>query len=206
MKLATKTGPSDAEVWDLAERIAKDIKENHMSPPGALGLPKILDERRLKYGIPDEAFQAEAAFDRMYVWQIMPKYQETKNYGGTLILMPETAQKREKQESCRGIVVSAGLSARDSLKSNGMLVGDIIEFVRFGIFHKQVGSYAGGHSQEILMMRDGDIIGSEDVVERLKTGEVVFKEYEKEPGVFETRAVFNGREYKAKAPLMDESY
>jgi hypothetical protein len=57
------------KLWERAERRALTIQK-HMSLPGALGLPEKLDQRRLQYGIPDEAFAIQATFKRIFVKQI----------------------------------------------------------------------------------------------------------------------------------------
>ncbi len=198
--MGSTTTQSDAERWELAERIAIDIKENHMAPPGGLGLHPLLDERRLKYGIPDEAFKSGAAFDRVFVWQILPHHEEGKTYAGSSILLPETARKRQLQESFRGVLVSAGLKAMDTLKSNGIQIGAIVEFIRFGIYHKCVGAYAGSHEQHLLVLRDGDIIGCEDTLD-YPTSEV-----ETAPGVFEHRIVIDDKSRNPAQPFIDQSY
>src|SRR5690349_5617893 len=81
------------EVSRLAERVSDAIAAR-MTPAGGLGLPPLLDERRLQYGIPDEAFEADALFDRVLVWQINPKHEDKETFGDTMIIKPETQEKR----------------------------------------------------------------------------------------------------------------
>lgn len=197
---------TEAKQMELADRLAKDIADNHLSPVGALGLPAKLDERRIRYGIPDEAFLAKPAFDRVFVYQIEARHQEGKTYGGTSIIMPETAQKREVQESCRGVLVSAGLKALDNLKSNGIEVGDVVEFIRFGIFHKPICALLYGHLIHILVLRDGDIVGSEDIVERERAGALKITEEAVAPGVYEHRVQYGDKEYRPREAFADQSY
>lgn len=163
---------AEAETWDLADRIARDVKENHMSPAGALGLPELLDKRRLRYGIPDEAFQEQAIYDRIFVWGIEEKHQEGKTFGGTSIIMPETSQKRLKHESTRGVLISAGLKALDSLRSHGVALGHIVGVVRLHPWHKSIGMFAGAHELYKLVLRDGDLVGSEDLGDLYRAGKV----------------------------------
>lgn len=203
---AVEVADREAERYQLADRLAQEIAAKHLSPKGTLGLSPELDEKRHRYGICDEAFLAKPAFDRVYVKQIEPRYQEGKTYGGTSLWMPETAQKRELQESCRGVLVSAGLKALDNLKSNGIQVGDTVEFIRFGIFHKPICALSGGHLEYLLVLRDGDIIGSEEIVDRERAGAVKFVEEQVAVGVFETRVVTEGKEYRAREAFVDESY
>lgn len=178
----TSNAPSSAEprgmgvlgdpLWDLADRTALAIQER-MSKRGELGLPKLLDERRFQYGIPDEAFLEHCLYDRIYVWQIQPRFDEetdNKKFAGTSILKPETSQKRDVKESCRGVIVSAGLKALDNLRSNGADIGHVINFIRLSPWCKPVAVY-NGIELSVLILRDGDLISSEDLQEALRTGE-----------------------------------
>jgi hypothetical protein len=198
------TGPSDAEVYELAERIASDIKKRQ-SPAGALGLGERLEARRIRYGIPDEAFQEVCLWDRIYVWQIEPRYQEGKTYGGSSIWMPETAQKRERQESCRGVLVSGGLRALDNLRSNGVELGSVVSFIRFGPWHKPIGAFAGPHLQYLLVLRDGDLIGCEDLMDETRDGRVSVTTGLDSAGVLEHQITRDGVTYKRSEAFQDES-
>lgn len=163
--------PTDDEILTQAKRIEEAIKAR-MSAPGALGLPPLLDQRRLRYGIPDEAFEAQAAFNIILMWQIEPLHVQRRveregesaigRIGDTMIIAPESSQKSLKNESPRGVIVSAGLSALDNLRSNGIDLGHIVNFIRLSPWRYVMGNY-GGTDQHIMILRDGDIIASEDV-------------------------------------------
>jgi hypothetical protein len=205
--LRLNKGPTPDELVErneLANRIEADIKRRQ-SAPGALGLPPLLDERRLQYAIPDEAFAETCLWDRIYVWQIMPRYQEGKTYGGSDIWMPETAQKRELQESCRGVLVSAGLRALDNLCSNGVELGSVVSFIRFGPWHKPIGAYAGTHLQYLLVLRDGDLIGCEDLSSELGGGKVLVRRELLSDGTAEHRITRDGVTYGRSEAFQDES-
>lgn len=131
-------------------------------------LPPLLEARRLEYGIPDGAFQVEATFGRILVWQI-PQF-EGDTYKGTSIIMTEKTKERERDSAPRGIVVSAGLSARDYLLSNGMDVGHIISFVRLSPFEMRCDIVGRGIPQEMKILQIGDIIASEDLKQALRSG------------------------------------
>jgi len=167
--------PSDEELRRLANRIAQDVQDNHMSPLGKLGLPKLLDERRMRYGIPDEAFEEQAIFDRIFVWGIEEKHEEGETFAGTSIIKPETSEKRILHESTRGVLFSAGLKALDVLRSNGIDLGHIVGVVRLHPWHKVVGVYGGGHEKHKLVLRVGDLVGSEDLGELYRKGRVKTK-------------------------------
>lgn len=170
--LQFKQGVLKDPEWDLADRLAAAIKER-MSPAGALGLPALLDERRLRYGIPDEAFQEEALFDRIYVWQIEPRHEQgKKTFGDTSIIKPESQQKRALKESSRAVLLSAGLKALSELNSNGVRIGHIVNLIRMSPWHKLIGNYMG-LDIHLLVLRSGDLVGSEDIVDLKKAGKVI---------------------------------
>lgn len=189
--------------WELADRIAKQIKDEHMSPEGTLGLSKLLDERRLQYGIPDEAFEEQASFDRCYVHQIQPRWLEGgkgKKIGS--LYLPESSQKRRRVESSRGVLVSAGLVAMDSLRSNGIELGHIVNIVRMNPWRKYIGM-VGSHELDIMVLRDGDIVGSEDVRAQLKSGETRV-EWDEAAGCH-FYVDTSGKRWKPKMPVIDDS-
>jgi hypothetical protein len=138
-----------------------------VSPAGALGLDPHLDARRLEWGITDAAFAVQAAFDRVLVWQI-PVYRDGFAEGGK-IFIPQTAQDRAQQEAPRGILVSAGLAARDQLESHGILLGDVVTLLRLAPFRLPC-EMVGGRRLYLLVLSAGDIVGSEDTATRLRNG------------------------------------
>lgn len=156
----------DAALPKFTEAIAK-----RMAPPGALGLPKLLDERRLRYGMCDKVFELQAAYDRVLLWQIEPSFSDGEKYGDTSIYMPDSAKRRVREEAPRGVIVSAGLRALDSLRSNGMDVGHIVSFVRLSPWRLPMDMIAGV-PQYVMILRDSDIVGSEDTAAALRSGEL----------------------------------
>lgn len=174
--LANEAGQVDLEVMmpgrtpeDIARR--KQIKElddayrARMKPRGELGLPPLLDQRRLEWGIIDAAFARQAAFDRIHIWQI-PE-QKTETFGeGSLIVMGDQSKARLKNEAPRGILISAGLKALDALRSNGIDLGHIVNFIQAAPWRIFV-DYVLGHRPAILVMNAGDITSSEDTARRL---------------------------------------
>lgn len=148
-------------------KVIADALKKRMSKKGALGLPKLLDERRLEYGLPDAMFQTATLFDRIYVYQIANSDRET--YGDTSIIMPKTVQSRIEAETPRGILVSAGATALDHLRSNGVDLGHIVRFIKNAPWKMDVDTIEG-HVFSVLVMRDGDLTGSEDLQAALKAG------------------------------------
>lgn len=156
---------------DLPERLREQgerrsrIIAARMSPKGLLGLPKLLDERRLEYGITDGAFTRQAMYDRVFVWQIPMQKGET--FEGSRIVMPESTQQRERNRAPHGIVVSAGLLALDSMRSNGCDLGHRVLFAHSAPYHVRY-DVVEGQEFHLVILVAGDIIGSEDLATNLK--------------------------------------
>lgn len=139
---------------------------SHMSPAGTLGLPKLLEEKRWRYGIPDEAFfNQQAVYNKVLVAQIPEE--ETDTYAGTNIIKTETTKKRELVEAPRGVIVSAGLQALDELRSNGVDVGHTVGFTRLAPFRRPFASI-GGERLSLIVLHAGDVIDSEDLAQALR--------------------------------------
>jgi co-chaperonin GroES (HSP10) len=146
-----------------------ELLKAKMSPPGALGLPPLLEEHRLKYGIPDGAFKVQALFDRIFVFPIdaFDGDEAEKTTGG--LFKPNTTKLKDKQEGHRGVIISAGLTAMDRLMSHGVELGDIV------ITNKNV-PYANRCEQLsefdvfTLIMREADLAGDETLQARIRAG------------------------------------
>ena len=162
----------DPELRAEAERISKQM---HISPPGSLGLPKLLDDRRLEYDIPDGAFGAHAVFDRVLVYQI--DRVRTATFENSLIHRPDISRAREREECPVGVIVGAGLSALDSLRSHGVDLGHVCIFVHLAPFRFQCGTI-DGHPVYVLLLRAGDIIASMDLMGKTKDASWQVKSYE----------------------------
>lgn len=155
------------------QAMATNHKETakHVSAKGTLNLPPLLDARRLEHGIPDKAFaKSQAAFDRIFVWQIDEHAEETYIPGGTLV-RPETVRDADRKSANRGVLVSAGVCSLDTLRSHGMDLGHIVTFMQIQPWKMPLG-YVDGKQQKLLMMRDGDLCGSEDLAAMLRSGAV----------------------------------
>lgn len=156
-----------------AERKSNIIRER-MSPKGTLaGVTPLLDERRVEYGITDGAFKFHASYDRIYVWQI--PMQKGDKYEGSLIHMAESTQQREKNKAPHGIIVSAGLLALDSLRSNGIDLGHRILFCHTAPYHIRY-DIIEGQEYHLIILTAGDIVGSEDLATNLRNRTVRIKQ------------------------------
>lgn len=121
-----------------------------------------LKERRQKYEIPETMY--EPVFDRCLVFQIPTV--ESDTFKGSILVKPEVTKTREKNSSPRGVLVAAGLTARDQLESHGIEIGDIVWFARLSLWKHEID--AG--SKQFAVIRAAEISGSEDLKERLATG------------------------------------
>lgn len=175
---AARTRETDGgNIVDDTKELLRKAKalQARQSPPGALNLPPLLEERRLSHVIPDGAFKEAATFDRIFIYQIGRK--DTKAgetdemYGDTGIYMPAQVRDYKKQETPRGIIISAGLDALEHLHSNGMDLGHIVGFIRNAPWAKEV-EFFEGTAIQMYIMRSGDITGSEDLQANLRAGKV----------------------------------
>jgi len=152
---------------EKAERRTKLIKEK-MSPPGALGLPPLLEAARLHHGIVDGAFRSQASFDRIYVYPL-DLFDDEECYGGTRIQKANLTKLKDMQEGNRGVLISAGLTASDRLASHGIELGHIVSTNKNVPFARRCERL---QDFEIfyLVMRDGDLAGSETLAAELRAG------------------------------------
>lgn len=138
-----------------------------MSKAGALGLSPLLEARRLEYGITDGAFELMPVFDRVLVKQVA---EYTRTAGGGVIVMPQQAVKREYESSPRGIVVAAGMGALDKMRSNGIDLGHMVALLRYVPFRFRH-DVIDGKEEHLLIIQVGDIVGSFDLMQQLKSRE-----------------------------------
>lgn len=164
-----------------------DLLRKHISPLGNPPFPmnRLLDERRHRYLIPDEAFQyaSGVGFDRVLVWQVSRHTGETMGEG-SLIIMPKTTEDRERGQACLGVIVGAGLSALDYLKSNGMDEGHLVVHARNVIFQLPVCTI-GGKDYRLVVLTAGDIIASCDLARLRQERKVRIKVNQLENGSVE---------------------
>lgn len=159
------------------KQLAEDIEHTHkieaklrktLKPLGYYNIPEVLDKRRFEFLIPNGAFESVPGFDKCYVWQVsIEGARDTYAEGGT-ILMPDNVKAYKKNTAPRGVLVSAGLKAMDSLHSTGFKIGDIVRFKKFSPFIMPVGDI-DGHELAVMVIRDGDLVASEDLAQRVNS-------------------------------------
>jgi hypothetical protein len=157
------------ELGLVAEAIAEDL-EKSLAPRGTYNIPMLLDERRFKYAIPNGAFESFPVFDKVYIHQITLTERKTYSDGGA-IFKPDAVVASDRNTAPRGIIVSAGLQALDSLRSTGIDIGHIVRFKKFSPFIQPVAEIRG-HVLTVMVIRDGDIVSSEDLARSYHAREV----------------------------------
>lgn len=178
-------------IRDVGQELLK-----RMTPAGLLGLPRLLDERRIQYGIPDGAFAQEAMFDRILVFQIPDRKQGTYEEGG-LIEMPDTVKAANLYRAPVGIIVSCGLRALDAFVSNGGQLGDKVQFVKNAPYFVRCDTILG-KDFNLVVLTDGEIVGNFDLSERLRARKLFRKQNPLENNRVEH--VFVGEDGKFMAP------
>lgn len=152
---------NDAIERNLAAASIVDKLKESLAPPGTFNIPMLLEERRHKYLIPNGAFEHFPLWDKVYIWQITASERQTYAEGG-VITKPEARLAYDRNTSPRGIIVSAGLKALDALRSTGADIGHIVRFKKYAPFMQEVAEI-DGKTLELMVIRDGDIVSSEDV-------------------------------------------
>jgi hypothetical protein len=151
-----------------------------ISPPGKIpNLHPLLEERRHTHQIPDVAFSVQAAFDAIFVHQIDDNELETYGPASSIIRIAKNRE-RDQITSPRGVIVSAGARALECLLTNGMDLGHVVSTLQMAPFKREFADPVG---YSLLMMRVGDVFGSEDTAamirsNRLSMGPVVTVEGE----------------------------
>lgn len=137
---------------------------------------KRLADRLKEHGAPPTPYMP--GFNNVLVLRLPSEPTKTVSAGG--IHIPQTAQEEEEPKS-EGILVQAGIGARDTLRDHGYLLGDKVQIGRFAGWEKEFRLDAkGGNQKKILQMKDQDILGSFDLHDRLwgsrPTMEIVWDE------------------------------
>lgn len=154
---------------DAAKQKSDEIRRR-MAKKGSLGLPSLLDKRRLEYGIVDKYFDIQCVYDKFMLFQLEADPFK-KTIGDTSLIFTEVGLKRAKEEEPRGVIISAGLRAMDVLRSNGMDLGHIVRIVKLAPYRIPV-DYILGMQMYAIMLSVGQIVASEDLAGRLRAGKM----------------------------------
>jgi len=170
-----------AALRDMATVMGKPVEElvklntyyleqeaKQISPPGALGLPPLLDEKRLRYRMIDDVFKRQPLFDYVYVWQLP----ETElDFGEEHILVPDEVKNRIAKSMPRGVIVAAGLGALDVLRSNCIELGHTVTFMRFSPWMLPIG-VVGSTPVTLLPLKVSALRDSEELGAAFASGDV----------------------------------
>ncbi len=175
----------------------------HISPAGALRLNPLLDERRLRYGIPDECFKSFVFYETVHVFQL--DLIDTEMAGSdSRIVRPDATRDRDRRQAHRGIVIGAGLGALDIGISHGWYLGHVVHFIQLAPF-RQRSVTIKGKDFDFLVMRAGDLRSSEDTEALRRSGKIRVDVVVDEKGRPEHRLVWeDGRAYSPIEPYMAE--
>ncbi len=122
-----------------------------------------LRERIREHGAPPPPYAP--IFDNVFVYRFPSNEDNTKTASGLHI--PDIAREEVEPKS-HGLLLAAGLEARDHLRTHGVLVGDIIHLGRFAGWERLAESEKSGKGRKkLLQLRVQDVLGSEDLDERL---------------------------------------
>lgn len=168
----------------VAANIA-DALEKSLAPRGTYKIPRILDERRFEFGIPNGCFEHFPLFDKVYIWQVNMTERKTYSEGGKII-KPEARIAHDRNTAARGIIVAAGLAALDSLRSAGADVGHICRFKKYAPFIQEV-QEINGVPLNVITLRDGDMVSSEDLAREFHEGKVRIVNVATEKGGYDHR-------------------
>lgn len=180
----------------------EDERRSRLAKPNSLGLPPLLEKRRLEYLIPDESFREQPLFDRIFVHQIS-MWGDRDTYGDSQIVMTQVTKESEKFSNPRGILVAAGLLALDEIRSSGVDLGHVVTFIKLAPWRLQVASHSGV-DEHLLVLRSCDLIASEDLMSAIRSGhiEVKLDVVEKDGRKYTTHIYLDKRTGKEWHPLM----
>lgn len=124
-----------------------------------------LEKRIKEYGIPGIPYLPQ------YKTVLVYRLPERKVSAGGIHLL--TGDGGEGHAEARGVLLSAGLKARDSMHDALIEVGDIVWVARFAGWEKEVSRDPENVGKKILQVKIEDINGSVDGVERAKDYDIV---------------------------------
>jgi hypothetical protein len=167
----------DPMAGDFAKRFDRNLEKtkdrSKIAPPGAIkGIPPLLEQKRLEHLIPDGAFKTQPVYDYVFVYQINGHVTEEGTYGeDSKIYVPETIQAADRQMVPTGVLVSAGLTALDSLWSHGIGLGDTVYFAQLAPYRLPIGM-RDGKEEYVILLRSGLVRASFEQRAKLQSGEL----------------------------------
>lgn len=147
----------------------------------------LVKQRCKEYGIPMPSYWPMD--NNCLVWRLPPV---SLSRGGLVI--PDTAE----MPHIKGILMSMGPRAMDVLRSNGIEIGHTVVFARFAGWEPHDHTHTQSMEAAYIILKDRDIIGSDELREELATGKAQY--VLGEGGRYNlTRKLLNGRKEKLLA-------
>lgn len=115
-----------------------------------------LAKRIKQYGIPKPPYLPQG--NNVLIYRIPS---EDISAGG--IIIPD----EHKEPKPMGVLIGAGLAARDVMESSLIELGDIVWFGRFAGWEKEIQRDPQNVGKSVLQMKVADILGSVDALERV---------------------------------------
>jgi hypothetical protein len=136
-------------------------------PRGAMS--DLLLSRMAEFDIPP--WPGQALFERVVVFRVADAASASDTFipDGRIVKATSTRD-RDEIRSPRGVIVSAGLRALEILTDHGMEVGELVWLAPHLPYRFQVGMTKEGASIEFLFCNVGDIVLSEDLLDRIGRG------------------------------------
>ena len=125
----------------------------------------LLDDKRKKYGIPAQPYGPKGKV--CLVYRLPP---ETRSAGG--IIFAEAHQEQQQV----GVLIAAGLTARDEMKDHLVELGDTVYFGRFAGYDQEIARDPENKGKAISQMMISDVHGSVEAVEREKDHVLMYDE------------------------------
>jgi hypothetical protein len=178
-----------------------------MSGPGKLGLPPLLDDRRLEYFIVDAMFDSACVYDRVHIYQIPPKHiverQREARRNRSKIAMSVGWQAYEQDRAHRGIIIGSGPSGLDYMAAHGMALGHIVNFALFSPLRHYPSDL---EEESIVLIHAGQITSSEDTQRMLRSGQIKILREETPDGFRHIYQHEDGSRWKPELPWMPPEY
>ncbi len=120
-----------------------------------------------------EYFRAELpsfqpVYDRVFVYPLDTYGQPDKTAGG--IIIADSTKRRLAAQV--GLLVAAGIKAREELYSHGIELGDIVLLARFSHWERGYFSKDKLREHRVSIVQAGEIVASEDLKSRMDSGDV----------------------------------
>ena len=132
-------------------------------------MSELLQKRIEEFDIPP--WPGQALFERVVVFYVSDASASSETFipDGKIVKVASTRD-RDESRSPRGVIVSAGLRALEILSDHGMEVGELVWLAPHLPYRFEVGRTKEGLPIEFMFCNVGDIVLSEDLLDRIGKG------------------------------------